>query len=253
MLEVASLSVIRSGRQVLGNISFSLSAGEVLVVLGVNGSGKSSLLATLAGEIQPASGELRLDNQALGQVPPAVRACRMAMLPQTSALAFSFRAREVVALGRLPHRSGAAVDRQVVAAAMVQADVLHLADRNYLHLSGGERQRVHLARVLAQIWDAPRPCLLMDEPTAALDIAHQRVALEAARGVAQRGGVALVALHDLNHAARYADRVLLLDQGRVAALGTPWEVLQADRIEEVFGVRVQVHKHPALDRPLIIT
>ncbi|SDS91953.1 iron complex transport system ATP-binding protein [Halopseudomonas xinjiangensis] len=253
MIEVVALTVLRSGRQVLSNVSFSLRAGEVLAVLGGNGSGKSSLLATLAGDIRPASGELRLDDQALGRVPPAVRACRLAMLPQASTLAFSFRAREVVALGRLPHRSGAAVDREIVAAAMVQADALHLAERNYLHLSGGEQQRIHLARVLAQIWDAPQPCLLMDEPTAALDIAHQHLTLEAARRVAQRGGVALVALHDLNLAARYADQVLLLDQGRVAALGTPWEVLQADRIRDVYGVRVQVQTHPTLDCPLIIT
>ncbi len=253
MLEVSGLTTIRSGRAVVKDVSFSLSAGEVLAVLGVNGSGKSSLLATLSGEIQPASGELRLDNQPLGQVPPGIRACRMAMLPQTSTLAFGFRVREVVELGRLPHRSGAVVDREVVAAALAQADAAHLAERDYLHLSGGERQRVHLARVLAQIWDASRPCLLMDEPTAALDIAHQHLALKAARAVARRGGVVLVALHDLNLAARYADRVLLLDQGRIAALGTPWEVLQADHIEEVFGIRVQVQKHPAFDRPLIIT
>lgn len=252
MLELNGVSCSRGGRRVLSDVSFTLAGGEVIAVLGVNGSGKSTLLATLAAELRPEAGELRFHGELLAHIEPTTRARQMAMLPQSSTLAFGFRARDVVALGRLPHRSGMAADNQAVAQALAQADASHLAERNYLHLSGGERQRVHLARVLAQIWDVSQPCLLMDEPTAALDIAHQHVALEAARLLAQRGGAAVITLHDLNLAARYADRLLLLDKGRIAALGTPWEVLQAERIERVFGVRVQVQQHPAGDRPLII-
>ncbi|UAW97950.1 heme ABC transporter ATP-binding protein [Halopseudomonas nanhaiensis] len=252
MLELVGVACSRGPQRVLSDLSFTLASGEVIAVLGVNGSGKSTLLATLAGELRPGKGELRFHGDVLSQIEPTARAQRMAVLPQTSTLAFGFRAGEVVALGRLPHRSGLAADNQAVAEALAQADATHLAMRNYLHLSGGERQRVHLARVLAQVWNVPQPCLLMDEPTAALDIAHQHLALAAARNVAQRGGAALVTLHDLNLAARYADRVLLLSNGRMAALGTPWEVLQAERIEQIFGVRAQVQQHPAEDRPLII-
>lgn len=252
MLELVGVSCSRGRQRVLADISFTLSAGEVIAVLGVNGAGKSTLLAMLAAELQPVAGDVRFHGERLGHLDPRARAQQMAVLPQASTLAFGFSAREVVALGRLPHLRGLNADNRAVAEALAQADATHLASRNYLHLSGGERQRVQLARVLAQIWDVPQPCLLMDEPTAALDIAHQHVALEAARRVAQRGGAALICLHDLNLAARYADRVMLLDGGRIAALGTPWEVLQAERIERIFGVRVQVQHHPAGDYPLII-
>lgn len=253
MLEVRRLACARRGQAVLADVSLTLQSGELVAVLGINGSGKSTLLATLAGEIDPVAGEVRLHREALSQMAPTARAQRLAMLPQASTLAFGFRVCEVVALGRLPHRSGNAVDQQVVAEALAQADISHLAQRNYLSLSGGERQRVHLARVLAQIWDVPQPCLILDEPTAALDIAHQHLALEAARQLTQRGGGVLVALHDLNLAARYADRVILLADGQVAALGTPWEVLQAERIQRVFGLRALVRQHPTEDCPLIIT
>ena len=253
MLEVLGLSCARGRRQVLSDVSFTLASGELVAVLGVNGCGKSTLLATLAGEIPPAFGEVRLHGEALAQMAPRARAQRLAMLPQVSTLAFGFRAVEVVALGRLPHRGGNALDSQLVEQALAQADAAHLAERNYLQLSGGERQRVHLARVLAQLGAVSHPCLLMDEPTTALDIAHQHLALEAARALVRRGGAALVTLHDLNLAARYADRVLLLDGGRVAALGTPWEVLQAERIQSVFGLQARVQRHPTEDCPLIIT
>lgn len=155
-------------------------------------------------------------------------------------------------MGRMPHDTGRERDREIVEQALRAADVAHLAQRDYLTLSGGERQRVHLARVLAQVWDVEGACLLLDEPTASLDLAHQQLTLAQARTVAQRGGAVLVILHDLNLAARFADRILLLDRGRMLALGTPWEVLQAERIRSVFGVEVQVQPHPLQDCPLLI-
>lgn len=253
MLTVNGLECARGGCRVLGGIDFRLPAGEVMAVLGTNGAGKSTLLATLSGELPRETGEILLAGRRLESWPANERARRLAVLPQSSSLAFAFSVEEVVSLGRMPHSSGRDEDRRIVAEAMQAADVEHLRHRSYLALSGGERQRVHLARVLAQIWDSPDPaCLLLDEPTASLDLAHQRLILQQARELAQGGNAVLLVLHDLNLAARYADRVLLLDRGGVAALGTPWDVLQAERIQQVFGVEVQVARHPQRDCPLII-
>lgn len=253
MLKVSQLSCARGGCEILRGIDFELRSGEVLAVLGTNGAGKSTLLATLSNELPAFSGSVELAGRVLGSWPVLERARRLAVLPQASALAFGFGVEEVVALGRLPHDSGRQRDLQIVDEAMAAADVAHLRGRSYLALSGGERQRVHLARVLAQIWDAgANACLLLDEPTASLDLAHQQLILEQARQVAQRGGAVLLVLHDLNLAARYADRLLMLDRGAMAALGTPWQVLEAARIQQVFNVAVRVEQHPQQNCPLII-
>lgn len=253
MLQAKTLSCARGGCRILQDIEFELQAGEVLAVLGTNGAGKSTLMATLTGELPAHSGEVLLGGRPLAEWSSLQRAQRLAVLPQSSSLAFAFAVEEVVAMGRLPHASGHQRDQQIIAAALAAADVLHLRGRSYLTLSGGERQRVHLARVLAQIWEAgEQACLILDEPTASLDLAHQQLSLQQAREVASRGGAVLLVLHDLNLAARYADRLLLLDKGAMVALGTPWEVLQASLIQQVFGVSVQVQRHPQEDCPLII-
>lgn len=253
MLRVEALDCARGGKRVLQGVSFELKPGEVLAVLGTNGAGKSTLLATLTGELMPFSGSITLAGRALGSWPAQERAQSMAVLPQSSSLAFPFNVAEVVALGRLPHATGLRQDELIIEQAMSATDVVRLRERSYLTLSGGERQRVHLARVLAQIWDAgERGCLLLDEPTASLDLAHQQLILQQARKMAERGLTVVVVLHDLNLAARYADRLLLLHQGRVNALGSPWQVLSVERIAEVFEVAVRVDKHPLQDSPLII-
>lgn len=252
MLEALQLTCQRGARVIFSDISLRIDAGEVIAVLGTNGSGKSTLLATLAGELPAAAGSVCIDGRPLASLTPAERARRLAVLPQASALAFAFAVEDVVMLGRLPHLGGAVRDRQIVERAMSEADVLHLVGRNYLELSGGERQRVHLARVLAQIGDTPQPILLMDEPTAGLDIAHQQLAMESAKRVASRGGSVLVAVHDLNLASRYADRMVLLHEGVVAGLGAPWQIIQPELIEQVFGVQVQVINHPQWNCPLIV-
>lgn len=253
MLTVTRLGCARGGCQILTGIDFQLQAGEVLAVLGTNGAGKSTLLATLSGELAHPEGAIELAGRPLSAWPAGDRARRLAVLPQASSLAFAFSVEEVVLLGRLPHASGHEVDQRIVTEVMQATDTGHLHQRSYLALSGGERQRVHLARVLAQVWDTTEPaCLLLDEPTASLDLAHQRLILQQAREIARRGNAVLLVLHDLNLAARYADRLLLLDRGGVSALGTAWEVLQAERVQRVFGVEVQVVCHPQLDCPLII-
>lgn len=253
MLSVASLRCSRGGRPVLDDLSFDLQAGEVMAVLGTNGAGKSTLLAALSGELKPDAGQVRLGTRAMADWPALERARCLAVLPQHSELAFPFRVEEVVALGRMPHAAGVQQDQHVCAQAMAAADVGHLTGRSYLTLSGGERQRVHLARVLAQVWDAGEGgCLLLDEPTASLDLAHQRLIMQQARAMAARGLSVLVVLHDLNLAAAFADRVLLLHQGQLDALGAPWDVLQTERIARVFGVQVRVQQHPLQDCPLVI-
>ena len=254
MLQALQLCCQRGHRRILEQVELALEPGEVLVVLGTNGAGKSTLLATLTGELTPSAGQVLLDQRPLASWSAQERARRMAVLPQSSSLAFAFEVHEVVAMGRMPHASGQRRDVEILRAAMVAADVSHLATRSYLSLSGGERQRVHLARVLAQVWDsAEQGCLLLDEPTASLDLAHQHLTLQQAREMASRGLAVLVVLHDLNLAARYADRLLLLHEGRVCAQGAPWEVLQVERLEQVFKVPVRVQPHPLHDCPLVLS
>lgn len=253
MLQTKQLSVRRGELPVLTDISVQLLPGQVLGVLGPNGAGKSTLLNALAGELPASQGEVLLAGRPLSSWSGVERAQRLAVLPQSSSLAFAFRVRDVVAMGRLPHTCGRQYDAEVVDAALAAADVRHLSERNFLTLSGGERQRVQLARVLAQVWpgDAGQT-LLLDEPTALLDPLHQHATLQAVRDFAQRGAAALVIVHDLNLAARYCDRLLLLAAGRAQALGSVTQVLQAERLQQVFGLDVLVQRHPERDHPLIV-
>ena len=253
MLQAENLTLKRGSAVVLSDIEVALQPGEVLGMLGPNGAGKSTLLAALCGELLPSAGRVSLDGRALSEWDGPSRAQRLAVLPQSSTLNFAFTVEAVVAMGRLPHASGARLDAEIVTAALNAADVAHLTGRNYLHLSGGERQRVHLARVLAQLWPGRSgQVLLLDEPTSMLDPLHQHTTLQAVRTFAAAGCAVLVVLHDLNLAARYCDRLLLLANGRAQALGSPQEVLQPALLEAVFGLQVLVHSHPELGHPLII-
>lgn len=253
MLRAENLSVRRGGQIVLEGVDLVLQPGEVLGVLGPNGAGKSTLLGALNGELRTDSGAVSLDDRPLADWPGPARARRLAVLPQSSSLSFAFPVSEVVAMGRLPHDTGRERDAEIVEAALAAADAAHLRGRSYLALSGGERQRVHLARVLAQLWPGGEgQVLLLDEPTSALDPLHQHTTLHAVREFAGQGAAVLVILHDLNLAARYCDRILLLQQGRPHAFGTPDEVLQADPLREVFGLDVLIQRHPERGHPLIV-
>lgn len=253
MLRAENLHIRRGERSVLSGVDLHLQPGQVLGVLGPNGAGKSTLLSALSGDLKPSEGQVWLADKPLDQWVGEARARRLAVLPQSSTLSFAFRVDEVVGMGRLPHATGAEQDARIVQEALQAADALHLAERGYMALSGGERQRVHLARVLAQLWPGDGDCvLLLDEPTSMLDPLHQHTVLQAVRRFAERSVAVLIILHDLNLAARYCDRLLLLDEGRVQLSGTATEVLQPAALKRVFGLDVLVQAHPELGHPLVI-
>ena len=273
MLAAYDLTVRAGHATLLAGVSAAVVPGQVLAVVGPNGAGKSTLLRALAGDRTPDDGEVRLGGRPLAAWRPLELARRRAVVLQHAALDFAFTAMEVVLLGRAPHagRVSRSRDLAIAAAALTAADAAPLRARAYTTLSGGERQRVHFARALAQIWDAgagrarcaergeggaaaaEARYLLLDEPTAALDLAHQHRTLQRLRDWSRRGVGVLVVLHDLNLAAAYADRVLVLSRGRAVALGAPAEALRADLIAQVFGVEVLLAAHPEATMPLIIT
>ncbi len=233
-LTAEGLRVTRAGRLLLELPRLSVAPGEVLAVLGANGAGKSTLLRCLSGELRPDAGEVRLLGRPLGQWPAREMARHRAVMPQASALAFPLRAAEVVALGRIPWGGGTAG----LEAALATAGAAHLARRWYGTLSGGEAQRVQLARVLAQLHGTPpgQSALVLDEPTASLDLMQQHRILEAAAARAAAGAAVVMVLHDLHLAARHATHVLLLRAGRPLACGPVREMLDAGLLSATYGV-----------------
>jgi iron complex transport system ATP-binding protein len=238
MIALDAVGVSLDGRPVLEAVTLEVRAGEVLALVGPNGAGKSTLLAVLSGERRPDSGTATLDGRPLHEFAPLELARQRAVLTQDNTVSFPFRVREVLEMGRSPWARTPQLDEddRALAAASSQADVTHLLDRRFTELSGGERARASLARVLAQ----STGIVLLDEPTAALDLRHQEDVLGIARGLAAAGRAVVVVLHDLSLAGAVADRVGLLSAGRLIALGPPAEVLTASRIGEVYGVEVEV-------------
>lgn len=242
MISVEDLTFSVDGRPLVDHVSFGLARGEVLAVLGPNGAGKSTLLKCLSGEHRPSRGSIRVGDRPLNSWSLRDAARWRGVLPQSGRVPFAFRAMEIVLLGRSPHTSGieSAEDIRIAREALAMADATHLADRTVNTLSGGELQRVHTARVLAQIWEPvenPGRLLLLDEPTASLDFKHQHTLLATARRWARAGTAVLVILHDLNLACAYADRILLLQSGRLQEIGPPDEVLTPETIQRVFDVQ----------------
>ncbi|MDQ7989992.1 MAG: heme ABC transporter ATP-binding protein [Candidatus Dactylopiibacterium sp.] len=259
MLRAESLSCARAARVVLHDLSFTLAPGERLGVLGANGAGKTSLLATLAGELPAHAGQLHLDGRPLADYPVAELARRRAVLPQSPSLSFDLSVREVVAMGTYPFGGLAPEESaRLIARALDLADAAVLAERRYLALSGGEQQRVQFARVLVQTLAAHRHgeyrVLMLDEPTASLDPRHQVQLLQGVARLAREEGIAaLLVLHDVNLAAQWCDRLLLLAQGRVVALGAPADVLTPANLERVYELPAQVIPHPVLaGAPLVL-
>lgn len=233
--------------RLLDGVTLTARRGELLALVGPNGAGKSTMLGLLAGDMAPASGRITLSGLTPHQAPPRQLARLRSVMTQQHQQAFSFTVQELVEMGRAPHEASE-VDDAIVGTALADAEVAHLAGRDVTTLSGGELARAVLARTLAQ--DAP--IVLLDEPTAALDLRHQESVLRRAAGLAREGRCVLVVLHDLSLAARFCDRVAMFDAGRLAALGTPEVVLTAERIAEVYGQQVAVLAHPVTGRPLIV-
>jgi hypothetical protein len=276
MLQAHGIAVQRGERQILSDIDLSLPAGQVIGVLGANGAGKSTLLAALAGELSPSAGRITLNGRPLSAWPAAELASCRAVLPQSPSLQFDLPVATVIGMGAYPHarhtRTGAprtdsrdtaqaaiAEDQRILQRVLALADVQDLYERRYRRLSGGEQQRVHLARVLYQLLLARQGhdeyrVLMLDDPTASLDPRHQLHLLSAVHTLVHEENVAaLVIVHDLNLAAGCCDRLLLLGQGRVAACGTPAQVLTPDTLRQVYGVEATVLPHPNQPgRPLVV-
>ena len=255
-LTADNICVHMSGFDILRDIDLSISAGKVTAIVGPNGAGKSTLIKTPCGEIVPSVGQIVLNGQNLSLWSLQHRALMMSVLPQQSRLDFPFTASEVVSLGRIPHKTGLLRDTEIVAEALALVDAAYLTGRFFTQMSGGEKQRVQLARVLSQIWE---PCdlgeqfLILDEPTSALDLSHQQLTASLVSQLAQRGVGVLVVVHDLNLAASCADQVVVLNDGKVAAMGTPEQVFTKQLITDVFAIDPLIQPHPISGKPLVLS
>lgn len=246
-------------RHILHSISATLGAAQVHVLLGPNGAGKSTLLRVLSGEVLPGEGLVLFNKQNIHSRPAAKLALERAVLTQQYAVNLPFTVREVVMMGRYPHfsRQPSARDQELVTETMQALQLGHLAMRHFHTLSGGEQQRVQLARVLVQLRHVDQPhlqgkYLLLDEPTASMDLLHQQLCLGYVQQLAAKGLTVIIVLHDLNLAAQFANNILLLAKGRIWASGRPGEVLQASTIAAVYGMQVSVLLHPDYGFPIIL-
>ncbi|WP_082108546.1 heme ABC transporter ATP-binding protein [Microbacterium sp. Ag1] len=250
-LRGAGLTVrVGEGRMILDDASIEIHRGEIHALVGPNGAGKSTLFGVLAGDVPAHAGTVELDGRSIDRIKPRTLAQQRAVLLQENTVTFPFSAEQVVRMGRTPWARTPAADEddELVSAAMTQTEVTALGSRAVPSLSGGERARVALARVIAQATGV----LLLDEPTAALDLKHHEDVMRLIRGLADTGIAVAIVLHDLNAALAHADRVTLLTGGRVAATGTASEVLTAERIEQVYGQAVDVFPHPTTGVPLVV-
>ncbi len=241
-LSAEAIEVRAGTKALITDVSLAVEPGEFLAVIGPNGAGKSTLLGALAGDRLLAKGDVLLDGKPMRRWNKRELAKRRAVLPQHSNVAFDFTGLQVAMLGLLAHRDRLSEPqmRTLAEQALGETEALAFSDRPYTVLSGGERQRVQLARVLVQCDADPgyRPFLLLDEPIAGLDLSHQHAALASARRRADRGLGVLAVLHDLNMAARYADRVAIMEQGRVTALGAADATLEPARLSAVFATPI---------------
>ncbi|MGF1622825.1 MAG: ATP-binding cassette domain-containing protein [Rhodomicrobiaceae bacterium] len=239
-LELRDATVLADGNALIADVTLVVKPGKLTIILGANGAGKSTALAVLSGDMRPARGRAMLDGVPLADIPLLRLAERRAVVLQHSPINFALRVHEVVALSRSTFGTVDAAADAVEEAALRALDLLPMLDREYATLSGGERQRVQIARALAQLGHNARDglpgYLLMDEPTAHLDLKQQIVALEAARDFAANGGAALCILHDIALARDFSDELVLMKDGRIAACGEARELLTAELIAEIYRI-----------------
>lgn len=251
MIEVNDLVVELGGQQILKTVSLSVATGTVLGLVGPNGAGKTTLLRTIDGFLDPTAGTVRIDGDRVETLDASDLGQRVGVVPQESTIGFDFDVETLVEMGRYPHRgrfgTPTEADRRAIETALKRTDTTGLRDRSITTLSGGQRRRVLIARALAQ----DPAVLLLDEPTASLDINHQTAILSLVRSIAADDRTVILAMHDLDLAARFCDRVALLENGTIRARGRPQDVLTADRLKAVFGVDVAVEPHPATGHPSV--
>lgn len=252
-LSVENLTCSYNGNNepVLADVNLTARPGEVLALIGPNGAGKTTLLRAMSRVLRPQQGHVRLNERNIWELPAQQVAQRVACVAQNTRLAWPYTVRQVVSLGRFPHRGWlspyTAEDRRVIEEALNRTGLWALRERPLHTLSGGERQRAIIARALAQ---APE-VLLLDEPVAHLDLKYQVTILDLVRELAYGGLAVVVSLHDLNHAACYADRLAMLAKGQFLAVGEPAAILTAVNLEAVYDTQVVVSQHPLNHVPLV--
>ncbi len=254
LLEAVALSVRAGTKYLLHEVSLSFPQGQTVALVGPNGAGKSTLLRALAGELKSQAGYVRLRGRDLTSYAPPLLAQHRAVLSQRNNIAFPFTVAEVVRMG-IDHQRGLNAE-MLVNAILAEFEMLDFADRAITTLSGGEQQRVHLARVLVQLASGQQHggsgILLLDEPTAGIDLRHQLGMLDALRRRARQGALVVAVLHDLNLAALLAERVVVLDRGRVDSDGGLQETITDKMLERVFKIETSVSKPPASGMPFVL-
>ncbi len=257
MITASNISVkIPSGKLLVDDFSISIKPNQLTAIIGKNGAGKSTALKAICGDIDLNTGSVSIAGKSSSQIQELAK--QRAVVRQKSDLEFEFSVREIVALGRSPY-SGfftSAKDQVIIKKCLEKVDAFHLVDRIYTTLSGGEQQRVQFARALSQIWDLinqKKPSyLLLDEPLASLDVAHQHEMMHVLKQLCENNVGVLIILHDLNLAAQYADVVHILKDGKTVAEGTPFDVFTEEIIFDAFDHPVSVVPHPKIHCPLII-
>ncbi|MCG8414551.1 MAG: heme ABC transporter ATP-binding protein [Pseudomonadales bacterium] len=244
-LEVSDLAVEISTSMALRDINLALDAGSVTVIIGPNGAGKTSLLRAICNDLELIAGSIVFDKQPMHAWSVQERAKCLAILPQRSSLEFPFTVNEVVSLGRIPHSTSHRHNQDIVRQALELVDCSQFADRFYINLSGGEKQRVQLARVAAQIWEEQdnARCLILDEPSSSLDLAHQAMIVDIVQYFAAQGVAILTVLHDLNLASKCANTLVTLSDGEIVSAGNPTEVLTESMLRDVFGIEATISQN----------
>lgn len=254
MIQAINLSYQAGERYLVNSVGFTATQGQVTAIIGANGAGKSTLLKMICGEMKPSAGNILLDGKLICNYTPLEMARKRAILTQQQSVSLPFSVHEVVLMGRYPHftREPSEKDLAIIDKAMARTGIAELAGRAYHTLSGGEQQRVQLARVISQIMDVDGGWLLLDEPTNGLDLLHQQQLMQQARQMADDGFGVICILHDLNLAAAFADKILLLKNGQLLAAGLPKEVMNVDLIYNAFGIHIQLIENQHLPYPLIV-
>jgi iron complex transport system ATP-binding protein len=258
MISAKNISLTIGTAKILQDVSTEIIPGEILIILGANGAGKSSLLKCLSGELQVQSGTITLENQPLKAMSPTDLAKRRSVLTQKFSLNLPFKTEEVVQMGRYAFHKSDTKEQLIEFAerAMTEADVIHFQGRIYTSLSGGEQQRVHFARVLTQLYDLHKRqynrYLFLDEPVSSLDIAQQFRLFEKIKNLCRQGIGIVAVVHDLNLAFQYADKIMALKNGKTIAYGNLMEVLSDNMINQTFGMKATLVPHPNTGLPQVM-